>query len=34
METQRYCGVILGLFITGCVALATVIIHRQNRLTR
>jgi hypothetical protein len=34
METQRYCGVVLGLFITGCVILSTFIIHRQNRMTR
>ncbi|MCU0777590.1 MAG: hypothetical protein MUF86_07980 [Akkermansiaceae bacterium] len=34
METQRYCGVILGLFITGCMILSTFIIHRQNRMTR
>ena len=34
METQRYCGVILGLFIAVCIILSTLIIHRQNRMTR
>jgi hypothetical protein len=34
VETQRFCGVILGLFITACVLLSIFIIHRQNRMTR
>lgn len=34
VETQRYCGVVLGLFIAGCVSLSTFIIYRQNRMTR
>jgi hypothetical protein len=34
IETQRYCGVILLLFNILCIMATTVIINRQNRMTR
>lgn len=34
MDTERFCGFILGGVILGCGGLATFIISRQNRQTR
>jgi hypothetical protein len=34
IETLRYCGFILATIIVACGVLATVIISRQNRMTK
>lgn len=34
IETQRYCGILLGGLIVGCGVVTTIIISRQNRQTR
>jgi ABC-type multidrug transport system ATPase subunit len=34
IETQKYCGSILLMFIVGCGIATTLVISRQNRLTR
>lgn len=34
IETQKYCGIILLLIISGCGVMTTVIISRQNRQTK
>ena len=34
LDTQRYCGIILLLMTIACGTIATLVIRRQNRLTR
>ena len=34
IDTEQYCGFILASIILGCIVAATLIISRQNRLTR
>jgi hypothetical protein len=34
IETQKYCGIILGMIIAACILLTTVVVSRQNRMTR
>jgi ABC transport system ATP-binding/permease protein len=34
IETQKYCGIVLALIIAACIALTTVVLSRQNRMTR